>query len=136
MRTLSVAVATLLYSTLFSAPLLAEQHQTHTMTSDMSGMNGMSHSMSGEMNHNGMSSSPSESSTVYHSSGIIKQWNASGVTLAHAAIPALRWPAMTMTFRLPANDNRAPLPLGSTASFSFVQSADGYTLTDITPQQN
>ncbi|QWT39961.1 copper-binding protein [Dickeya dadantii] len=132
MRTLSVAVATLLYSTLFSAPLLAEQHQTHTMTGDM---NGMSHSMSGEMNHNGMSSSPSESSTVYHSSGTIKQWSAGGVTLAHAAIPALRWPAMTMTFRLPANDNRAPLPLGSAVSFSFVQSADGYTLTAINPQQ-
>ncbi|NUA46588.1 hypothetical protein HAT93_04350 [Dickeya solani] len=42
---------------------------------------------------------------------------------------------MTMTFRLPANDNRAPLPQGSAVSFSFVQSADGYTLTAINPQQ-
>ncbi|NUA46589.1 hypothetical protein HAT93_04351 [Dickeya solani] len=55
MRTLSVALTTLLYSTLFSAPLLAEQPQTHTMTGEMSGM---SHSMTGEMTHNGMSSAP------------------------------------------------------------------------------
>ncbi|MEI7376893.1 copper-binding protein [Dickeya chrysanthemi] len=136
MRTFFVAIATffvVITTLLFSTSLLAEQPQHHTMTGEM---NGMSHSMTGDINHNGMSPAPAESATVYHSTGIVKQWNASGVTLAHEAIPALRWPAMTMTFRLPANDNRASLPLGSTVSFSFVQRADGYTLTDITPQQH
>ncbi|ACZ76095.1 conserved hypothetical protein [Dickeya parazeae Ech586] len=134
MRTLSITIAALL----FSAPLLAEQPQS--MTGEM---NGMSHSMTGSMQHSdmqhsnmAMSPAPTESATVYHATGIVKQWNADSVTLAHEAIPALRWPAMTMTFRLPANDNSTPLQPGSSVRFSFVQRADGYTLTDIKPQQN
>ncbi|ATZ93750.1 MULTISPECIES: copper-binding protein [Dickeya] len=128
MRMLSVAIATLL----FSAPLLAEQNQTHTMTGEMGNM---SHTMPGGMNHD-MSSMTADAAPVYRTTGTVKQWNASGVTLAHAAVPALRWPAMTMNFRLPANNHWTPLPQGSAVSFSFVQSADGYTLTDIKPQQN
>ncbi|MCO7262714.1 copper-binding protein [Dickeya zeae] len=134
MRTLSISIAALL----FSAPLLAEQPQS--MTGEM---NGMSHSMTGSMQHSdmqhnnmAMSPAPTESATVYQATGIVKQWNADSVTLAHDAIPALRWPAMTMTFRLPANDNPTPLQPGSSVRFSFVQRADGYTLTDIKPQQN
>ncbi|QIZ51916.1 cobalt transporter [Dickeya zeae] len=134
MRTLSITITALL----FSAPLLAEQPQS--MTGEM---NGMSHSMTGSMQHSdmqhsnmAMSPAPTESATIYHATGIVKQWNADSVTLAHDAIPALRWPAMTMTFRLPANDNPTPLQPGSSVRFSFVQRADGYTLTDIKPQQN
>lgn len=136
MRTLSISIAALL----FSAPLLAEQPQTHSMTGEM---NGMSHSMTGSMQHSDMQPgntsmppAPTESATIYHATGIVKQWNADSVTLAHEAIPALRWPAMTMTFRLPVNDNLTPLQPGSSVRFSFVQRADGYTLTDIKLQQN
>ncbi|MBT1427346.1 hypothetical protein [Dickeya dianthicola] len=53
MSVLPVAIATLLCSTLFSAPLLAERHQTHTMTGNMgnmSHMSNMSHSMQSGMN--------------------------------------------------------------------------------------
>ncbi|MGM3161131.1 copper-binding protein [Dickeya undicola] len=134
MRILSMATAALLVSTTFATPLLAEQNQnqTHTMTGDMGNM---SHTMPGGMNHD-MSAMTADTATVYRTTGTVKQWNANDVTLAHAAVPALRWPAMTMTFRLPANNNWAPLSQGSAVSFSFVQSADGYTLTDIKPQQN
>ncbi|WP_192457192.1 copper-binding protein [Musicola keenii] len=123
MRTLFFVISVLFFST----PLLAEQ--TQQPTHDMAGMN---HS---GMNHGDMSSMNHAAAALYQTTGTVKQWHADGVTLAHAAVPALRWPAMTMTFKLPADRQWSPLPQGTAVNFSFVQDADGYTLTAITPQQ-
>ncbi|ATO32250.1 Cobalt-zinc-cadmium resistance protein CzcA Cation efflux system protein CusA [Dickeya dianthicola RNS04.9] len=87
-----MAIATLLCSTLFSAPLLAERHQTHTMTGNMgnmSHMSNMSHSMQSGMNLD-MSSMTANAATVYRTTGTVKQWNASDVTLALTLFPLAR----------------------------------------------
>ncbi|KAA8999882.1 copper-binding protein [Affinibrenneria salicis] len=67
--------------------------------------------------------------------GVIKQWAADSVTLAHAPLPALNWPAMTMAFRLPESPVFTPLAEGTAVNFRFSQSENGYTLLSIAPQR-
>ncbi|WP_035340865.1 copper-binding protein [Dickeya sp. DW 0440] len=126
MPKLSVAIATLL---VFFPLLTHADTQTHDMGN-------LPHTMMDEAQPHAAQPASPETATRYHANGIVKQWDSRNVTLSHEAIAALRWPAMTMTFRLPANRELSVLPQGSAVSFSFVQSADNYTLTDITPRQN
>ena len=78
-----------------------------------------------------------ESSTAsYHATGVVKSWSQeSGVSLTHAPIPELHWPAMTMTFALSSAPAIKPLAVGSKVNFSFIQTESGYQLTEITPAQ-
>ncbi|MBA5237928.1 copper-binding protein [Pectobacterium aroidearum] len=85
--------------------------------------------------HAMMHSTPAATTAVYQSTGIVKQWNADSVTLSHAPVADLKWPAMTMAFTLPSGGDIRPLPVNTPVTFSFVQSDSGYTLTAITPQQ-
>ncbi|MBA0205301.1 copper-binding protein [Pectobacterium aroidearum] len=85
--------------------------------------------------HAMMHSTPAATTAVYQSTGIVKQWNADSVTLSHAPVADLKWPAMTMAFTLPSSGDIRPLPVNTPVTFSFVQSDSGYTLTAITPQQ-
>ncbi len=87
--------------------------------------------------HN-MSDMPHHESTAmsYHATGVVKSWSQeSGVSLTHAPIPELHWPAMTMTFALPSAPAIKPLAVGSKVNFSFIQTESGYQLTEITPAQ-
>ncbi|TKY84421.1 copper-binding protein [Pectobacterium polonicum] len=78
---------------------------------------------------------PAATTTVYQTTGIVKQWNADRVTLSHAPVADLKWPAMTMVFTLPATGEITPLAVNTPVTFSFIQNDSGYTLTVITPQQ-
>ncbi len=68
---------------------------------------------------------------VYQSYGVIKKVAAGAVSISHQPIPALNWPAMTMTFRLPAEGEVPPLKAGDKVDFLFNQQADGYVLVAI-----
>ncbi|MFP9230056.1 copper-binding protein [Pectobacterium cacticida] len=98
----------------FILPVWANDHQHHVMAH--------THSLA-------------TTAAIYQSNGMIKKWDTNSVTIAHAPIAALKWPAMTMVFTLPSRDEITPLPVNTSVSFSFIQHADGYTLTTITPQQ-
>ncbi|APS29345.1 copper-binding protein [Pectobacterium brasiliense] len=109
----------LISSLIFSAssfvfPVWANDHQHHAM----------------------MPTTPSAATTaVYQTTGIVKQWDTNSVTLSHAPIAELKWPAMTMAFALPSRGGITPLSVNTPVTFSFIQNDSGYTLTAITPQQ-
>ncbi|MDY4368096.1 copper-binding protein [Pectobacterium brasiliense] len=99
----------------FIFPVWANDHQHHAM-----------------MMHN---VTPTTSASVYQGTGIVKQWDTDSVTISHAPIAELKWPAMTMAFALPSRGGITPLPVNTPVTFSFIQNDSGYTLTAITPQQ-
>ncbi|CNI66142.1 copper-binding protein [Yersinia intermedia] len=118
MRILFSAVSAVL---LLSSPLFA----ANPAMSESSPMSHGSHAIMAD-------SAPAES---YHSQGQIKTWHATRVSIAHSAIPALSWPPMTMTFDLPESLAAQPLPAGTSVTFSFRQTEQGYQLTAISAQQ-
>ncbi|ENY3728071.1 copper ABC transporter substrate-binding protein [Enterobacter kobei] len=87
---------------MFSASLQAEVHQ-----------------------HAGMNvASEGTSEQIIKGTGIIKDIDLTSkkVTIAHDAIPAVGWPAMTMRFTfLQADESISALKVGSHVDFSFVQ---------------
>ncbi|MEQ9900923.1 copper-binding protein [Pectobacterium punjabense] len=97
----------------FAFPVWANDHQHHAM----------------------MHANSPAIAAVYQTTGIVKQWNADSVTLSHAPVADLKWPAMTMAFMLPSSSEIAPLAVNTPVTFSFIQNDSGYTLTAITPQQ-
>jgi Cu(I)/Ag(I) efflux system protein CusF len=70
---------------------------------------------------------------VYQSHGVVKKVAADALSIAHKPIPALNWPAMTMTFSLPAEGMPPHLKAGDTVDFTFSQQGEGYRLTSVTP---
>ncbi len=67
---------------------------------------------------------------TYTATGTIQAITAQGVTLQHSAVPAIKWPAMTMTFA------SGPAPLrgfkrGDRVEFNFVQTGKGARLVSI-----
>jgi Cu(I)/Ag(I) efflux system membrane fusion protein len=65
---------------------------------------------------------------LYDSVGRIEQISPTSVTLSHQPVPALGWPAMTMTFKLAAPALGQGLKVGDQAAFSFEQAAAGPTI--------
>ncbi len=70
---------------------------------------------------------------VYQSHGVVKKVAADALSIAHKPVPALNWPAMTMTFSLPAKGTLPQLKAGDTVDFTFSQQGEGYQLTSVTP---
>lgn len=131
MRTLLTAITLLLSAT----SSLAASPQDHAMMNHSS----MDHS---SMNHSSMppssmnpsainsaaqTSNTSSTAPVYQSTGVVKAWTENQVTLAHAPIPALNWPAMTMRFNTHGYQG-STFSVGQAVTFSFSQSATGYDL--------
>jgi Cu(I)/Ag(I) efflux system membrane fusion protein len=56
---------------------------------------------------------------------------AGGITLDHAPVPSLKWPAMTMSFQLSRPDVARGLKAGDTVRFRFRQQGDEYRVTAI-----
>ncbi|AVF34796.1 copper-binding protein [Rahnella sikkimica] len=81
-------------------------------------------------NHDHMAMQTAES---YQSEGVITQWQSDRVGISHHAIPALKWPAMTMNFRLPPDIAANSLPAGTPVAFSFVKTDTAYQLQSLTP---
>lgn len=61
----------------------------------------------------------------YRTTGEITGIAGDRITFNHAAVPALKWPAMTMTFRLGAPAVARGFKKGDRVAFSFDQTADG-----------
>jgi Cu(I)/Ag(I) efflux system membrane fusion protein len=55
------------------------------------------------------------------------------LTLDHAAVPELKWPAMTMPFKLGDKALATGLKKGQSVSFSFDKQGDDYRVTAIVP---
>jgi Cu(I)/Ag(I) efflux system membrane fusion protein len=69
---------------------------------------------------------------LYETSGRIEKIDANGVTLAHGPVPALQWPAMTMTFRLGDPALARGFKAGDRVRFGFDQPPQGPTLRRMT----
>jgi Cu(I)/Ag(I) efflux system membrane fusion protein len=65
---------------------------------------------------------------VYRSTGRIEKLTANSITLSHQAVPALQWPAMTMTFRLPDPALAKAFKMGERVDFTFEQEPEGPTI--------
>jgi Cu(I)/Ag(I) efflux system membrane fusion protein len=72
-------------------------------------------------------------SEPYRTSGVIVDIDGAQVTLDHAAVPALKWPAMTMPFKLADPALGRGLKKGQAVDFSFDKQGDDYRITAITP---
>jgi Cu(I)/Ag(I) efflux system membrane fusion protein len=64
----------------------------------------------------------------YEAVGRIKKIDDTGVTLSHGPVPALRWPAMTMRFRIDAPALAKGYKVGDRVRFAFDQPQEGPTL--------
>lgn len=71
--------------------------------------------------------------TTYETTGKVEKVASNSMTFSHQAVPALSWPAMTMTFSKPATDAFPDVKAGQTVRFSFKQSDDGYQLVSVEP---
>ena len=65
------------------------------------------------------------STGAYRTTGEITGIAGDRITFSHEAVPALKWPAMTMTFRLGAPELARGFKKGDRVVFSFDQAADG-----------
>lgn len=89
-----------------------------------------SHEMSHEMS---MPMAQPMSVEIYHGHGVVKKVTPDSISIAHKPIPALNWPAMTMTFSLPEAGTLPEVNAGETVDFTFSQQAEGYKLASVTP---
>jgi Cu(I)/Ag(I) efflux system membrane fusion protein len=62
---------------------------------------------------------------VHRGEGVVEAVEADEITLSHGPIATLKWPAMTMAFKLPKGGLPLRLAAGDRVSFEFVQQADG-----------
>ncbi|HWU61523.1 MAG TPA: efflux RND transporter periplasmic adaptor subunit [Ensifer sp.] len=73
------------------------------------------------------------SATVYVTRGRIEQLKGDSITLSHEPVPAIGWPAMTMTFKLKSIALAQGMKTGDLVSFSFTQTPNGPVIGTIQP---
>lgn len=96
----------------------------------------MKHADMGEMK---MASEAPAQQQVINSKGVVKEIDLTNkkITIAHEAIPAVGWPAMSMRFTFMTLDSSiASLKVGSEVDFSFVQQGNISMLQDIKTNQS
>jgi Cu(I)/Ag(I) efflux system membrane fusion protein len=71
---------------------------------------------------------PAATAALYETVGKIEQITANSVTLSHEPVPAIGWPAMTMTFQLPDPSVARGLKAGDRVRFGFDQPPAGPTV--------
>ena len=123
MKLLSVRSAalrgTLLVTALSAATLL--------LTAPTSALAESMHDMQGMQNMPGMNAPAAQPADVITATGVVKNWGAEKVSIAHQAIPQLNWPPMTMQFSLQGYQGQAFAP-GQHITFAFKQVTTGYQL--------
>ena len=67
----------------------------------------------------------------YQTSGRIEAIKNGAVTLSHEPVPALKWPAMTMDFKLAKPGLLRGFKKGDRVTFRFMQMKTGSTITSI-----
>lgn len=78
--------------------------------------------------------SPSSSTpALLQTRGVIEQLTVNSITLSHEAVPAIGWPAMTMTFKLDPPTLAKGLKVGDHVAFGFVQNPDGPAIKTVQP---
>lgn len=75
----------------------------------------------------GMNTPAAQPADVITATGVVKNWGAEKVSIAHQAIPQLNWPPMTMQFSLQGYQGQAFAP-GQHITFAFKQVTTGYQL--------
>lgn len=71
---------------------------------------------------------PSSTESLHETTGKIEQINTNTVTLSHEPVPAIGWPAMTMTFQLGTPALARGLKVGDRVRFGFDQPPAGPTV--------
>jgi Cu(I)/Ag(I) efflux system membrane fusion protein len=66
-----------------------------------------------------------ESRLLHLTEGTIKEITPEAITIAHDAVPSLKWDAMTMSFKAPAKGLPPGLKVGDRVSFSFAEAEQG-----------
>jgi Cu(I)/Ag(I) efflux system membrane fusion protein len=69
----------------------------------------------------------------YRTTGVVTQVEAGSITLDHAPVPELKWPAMSMPFTLADPALARGLKPGQSVSFSFDKHGEDYRVTAIEP---
>lgn len=69
----------------------------------------------------------------YRVRGVVVDIEADSLTLDHQPVPALKWPAMTMPFKLADKQLAAGLKKSQAVDFSFVKRGDDYVITTLSP---
>ncbi|MBK7614869.1 MAG: efflux RND transporter periplasmic adaptor subunit [Vitreoscilla sp.] len=86
-----------------------------------------------------MARSPAASSAApaapasYQARGVVTEIGTDDVTLEHEPVPALKWPGMTMPFKLAKPELAKGLKVGQQLSFSFIKQGDDWVITQISP---
>ncbi len=81
----------------------------------------------------GLQLTPNAASSSHSANGVVEALDGVELTLNHEPVPALKWPAMTMGFRLADPALAKGLKTGQRLRFSFVQRGDDYVITAIEP---
>lgn len=70
---------------------------------------------------------------AHHASGTVKKVDRQegAVTVAHGPVQSLKWPAMTMTFKVKEKKMLDKVKEGDPIDFTFVQSGKDYTITAV-----
>jgi len=65
--------------------------------------------------------------------GVIRAIDARSLVIQHEAIPALKWPAMTMPFAVSADVDLSAIKPGDGVTFTLVRAGDGFQIISLTP---
>jgi Cu(I)/Ag(I) efflux system membrane fusion protein len=71
--------------------------------------------------------------TAYETRGTVVDIERDSITLDHEPVPALKWPAMTMPFKLADRGLAKGLTKGQRVEFGFVKQGDDWALTRLAP---
>ncbi len=77
--------------------------------------------------------SAADAAGLYETTGRIEHIDAQAITLSHQPVPALGWPAMTMSFEKPSPGAFANAKVGQTVRFAFRHAGEGYRLSAVEP---
>ncbi len=79
-------------------------------------------------------SAPTMAPASYSTRGVVVEFDAGSITLDHEPVPALKWPSMTMPFKLADAALVKGLKTGQAVQFSFVKQGDDWVMTQVSTQ--
>ena len=63
--------------------------------------------------------------TTHHGTGLVEAISRDEITISHGPIPSLKWPAMTMSFKIPAGGLHQDIKAGESVDFEIRPDPDG-----------
>jgi Cu(I)/Ag(I) efflux system protein CusF len=111
----------------FAAISLSLAAVAHAQSDGMKGMD-----MKG-MDMKGMKSEKKAAATVHQATGKVTKVDKAkaAVTIAHDPVASMKWPAMTMGFKVKNKALLEKLKSGENVEFSFVQQGKDYLITEV-----